>query len=104
MKKLILAACLIVAISPVFSQTIINNSGASNHGQGDCQCIGIGIPVNLNGDQAPTPAGSVNSNPSAQPNGGGQEKMLNVSPGLWYTYFQLYLLEMSNSLHKKGVN
>ena len=42
MKKIALAGCLIFAMGTAFSQGQTPD-GSNNHGQNDCQCIGIGI-------------------------------------------------------------
>ncbi len=46
MKKIALAVCLISAMGTAFSQGL-TPSGSNNHGQNDCQCIGIGIQNNF---------------------------------------------------------
>ena len=97
MKKIIVAACLIFATSSAFAQPRQNDPFSNDHGQNDCQCIGIGIPT-------PTPDAAIknapgNTTPHTPKSTKGEE------PGIWYTFFKFYLAELSNSLtHQKIQN
>ena len=96
MKKIIVAACLIFATSYSFAQPRQNDPFSNDHGQNDCQCIGIGIPT-------PTPDAAIKNAPGNTtphtPKSAKEEE-----PGIWYTFFKFYLAELSNSLHIYGRN
>jgi hypothetical protein len=83
--------------------TVLAFSGGNDgndHGQNDCQCIGIGIqvnPPNIPGKTPPTPSPGTPVWPLKEAkNIGGQS--------LWYTYLEIYYLELRNSFLKKGGN
>jgi|GEM_PF-3671937 len=94
MKKIIIAAFLIACTSIGRAQS--NPNSGNDHGQNDCQCIGIGIP-NPAGDKVQQTISSNTSPSSNQPLKIGRESM-----GLWYIYTQYYYLQLSNMLHPKS--
>ena len=86
MKKILIAACLILSAA-AFAQKTVNNN--NDHGQNDCQCIGIGIQVH-DKDLMKTFPGLL---PISQ--------TLNKeeSNSLWYTYLKIYMDQRSVSTH-----
>jgi hypothetical protein len=90
MKKITLAACLILASGSAFSQTGPGKN-ANDHGQNDCQCVGIGIPNTSTEKSLQVKTGRM----TEQPN-----KMI-LPGGLWYLYLEIYLKQISSIIPMK---
>lgn len=88
MKKILIAACLILSAA-AFAQKTDNNN--NDHGQNNCQCIGIGIQVH-NKDLMKSFPGLIPIS---------QTLKKEESGSLWYTYMQLYLAAMRQSANEK---
>lgn len=101
MKKIILAASLLLAICSAPAQTTSANNSGNDHGQNDCQCIGIGIPNPSGGNPAENTAQT-----SVAPSASQQlpQTKVAVTHSLIYTYFQIYLWEMRMPIHNKAGN
>jgi hypothetical protein len=100
MKKIIIAACMIFAITTAYPQSQTANN-TNNNGQNDCQCIGIGIPLPGSGQD---PTSNIN-----QINNAKGDKEINIAPSssapssLLYVYMEIYLKELRMSMANKGV-
>ena len=89
MKKITLTAWLVLTTVLAFSS---GNDG-NDHGQNDCQCIGIGIPRNPPNTPVKSPTPS-NPSPTTLPL---KEAKNTSGQSLWFTYAQIYYLELRNS-------
>ena len=89
MKKIVLAAFLIVASGPAFTQT--NQAYNQNiNGQNDCQCAGVGI----------SPHGGAQFK-SVQTNGSAPTVSSNgdmVIPGMWLKMIQHYFDQLRDPI------
>ena len=94
MKKIALAACLLFATGPAFTQDgTANNS--NDHGQNDCQCMGVGKPLS-------TPAPSPQYTPQQYPHSIITWDKAAMQPfGLWYLYLKIYLQEVTDATQIK---
>ena len=92
MKKITLTAWLVFTTALAFS----NGNNGNDHGQNDCQCIGIGIQVNPPNISDKNPPTS-NPSPTTLPL---KEAKNSSGQSLWFTYLEIYYLELRNSLLK----
>jgi hypothetical protein len=98
MRRIILTAGMLWALGTHAQQSSSVNSG-NDHGQNDCECVGIGIPTPKE-KQAPTNP----LQPAAPPSSvaGFPEKTEPAAYDLYYTYLRLYLWQLGIPSLRKG--
>jgi hypothetical protein len=87
MKKIFVAACLIFSTAAFSQNQQINNN--NDHGQNDCQCTGIGIPM-------PNNKGSISDVAPGMPIPLPDKKKETNINSWWYAYVQIYLNTIRN--------
>lgn len=92
---------MIWVLGTSYAQQASPGESGNDHGQNDCQCVGIGIPLPKR-IKSPSPALQPSTNSSQLPTAPKEGEVVNQ--GFWYTYVQLYLWQMGILMHKKSGN